>query len=175
MAPIEMHRPNTCEPIGVPAQFWYTQLYPFEIVVTSDRILQFFEKQHEWRSIWMKRDHPKDLERTYMGDSVGKWEGDTLVVDTIGYNGRDRIEPVGVDHLMSDAFHLVEHWRRVSYDTIELDLTYYDPKVWGDESWGGLKKQFVLQPNKSLMETPCIKAENTLFDEQFTKPATNSK
>src|SRR5438309_3790839 len=84
-----------CNPIGVPAQFWYTQLYPFEFVVAAGQIFQFFEKQNEWRVIRLNQGHSKDLRSTYMGDSVGEWEGDILVVDTIGYNGQNLIEPVG--------------------------------------------------------------------------------
>ena len=159
-----------CDPIGVPAQFWYSQLSPFEFVVTPGRIFQFFEAHHEWRTIWINRPHPKNLDPSYMGDSTGKWEGKTLVVDTIGYNGKDMIEPVGVDHLMSDAFHLVERWQRVSPNKMELDVTYYDPKVWGDKPWGGLKKTFIFQPNMQLMESFCSIGDNAKFGEIFTKP-----
>jgi hypothetical protein len=160
-----------CDPIGVPAQFWYTQLAPFEFVATPGRILQFFETHREWRAIWLNRDHPAQLDKTYMGDSVGKWEGNTLVVDTFGYNGKDMIEPVGVGHLMSDAFHLVERWQRVSRDKIELDATYYDPKAWGDKPWGGLKMEFLLQPNMQIEESYCSPQDNARFEEKFIKPA----
>lgn len=160
------HR-STCDPIGVPAQFWYTQLAPFEFVVTPERIVQFFESHREWRTIWMNRDHPDDLKPSYMGHSVGTWVADTLVVDTVGFNGKAVIEPVGVDHLMSDAFHLTERWRRVSHNRVELDVTYSDPKVWGDRSWGGLKKTFVLQPDTPLIESYCSAEDNTKFDEKF--------
>jgi len=158
-----------CGPIGVPSQFWYTQLYPFEFVVTADRIFQFFEKQSEWRVIWMKRDHLEDMVPSYMGDSVGKWDGDTLVVDTVGFNGKSLIEPVGINHVVSDAFHLVERWRRTGIGTMSLDVTYYDPKVWGDKAWGGLRHEFLLQRNTELMETYCTAEDNARFDE-FLKP-----
>jgi hypothetical protein len=148
-----------CDPIGVPAQFWHIQLAPFEFVMTPGRIFQFFETQNEWRTIWMNRDHPAKLDPTYMGDSIGKWDGDTLMIDTVGFNGKTMIEPVGVDHLMSDAFHLVERWRRVSPEKMEVDVTYYDPKVWGDKAWGGLKKEFVLQPKMQLMEAFCTQGD----------------
>ena len=159
-----------CSPIGVPAQFWYTQLYPFEFVVTSDRIFQFFEKQNEWRVIWLKRSHPKDPFPTHMGDSVGKWEGNVLVVDTLGFNGQNLIEPVGVDHRMSPAFHLIERWERVSAKELELDLTYYDEMAWGSEPWGGLKKKFILQSRLELHQTPCSPEENQKFDDRFVNP-----
>jgi len=164
--------PSTeCGPIGTPAQFWYTQLYPFEFVVTPDRIFQFFEKQNEWRVIWLNHGHPKDPFPTHMGDSVGKWEGNTLVVDTIGYDGQNLIEPVGVNHRMSPAFHLVERWQRVSTNELELDLTYYDEMAWGSEPWGGLKKKLILQPKMKLHQTPCSPEDNRKFDDRFVNPS----
>lgn len=160
-----------CNPIGVPGQFWYTQLYPFEFVVTPGRIFQFFEKQNEWRVIRLNREHPKDLRPSDMGHSVGNWEGNVLVVDTIGYNGQNLIEPVGVDHRMSPAFHLVERWQRVSANELELNATYYDEMAWGTEPWGGLKKKFILQPEMGLLETPCSPEANKKFDDRFTNPS----
>jgi len=160
-----------CDPIGVPAQFWYTQLAPFEFVTTPHRIFQFFENRREWRAIWMDRAHPPSLDPGYMGDSVGKWDGNTRIVDTIGYNGKDMIEPVGVGHLMSDAFRLVERWQRVSRGKIELDATYYDQKAWGDKPWGGLKLEFVIQPGMQIEESYCSPEQNAKFEERCTKPA----
>jgi hypothetical protein len=162
--------PNECNPIGTPAQFWYTQLYPFELVAAPGRIFQFFEKQNEWRVIWLNRRHPEDPFPTHMGDSVGKWDGNTLVVDTIGYDGQNLIEPVGVDHRMSSAFHLVERWQRVSANELEVDLTYYDQLAWGSEPWGGLKKRFILQPKMELHQTPCSPEDNRKFDDRFINP-----
>ena len=72
---------------------------------------------------------------------------------TIGFNGKDLVEPVGVNHLMSDAFHLVERWRRVDANRLELDVTYYDPKAWAISR--GRPKEFVLQANSQLMEGYC--------------------
>jgi hypothetical protein len=163
-----------CDPIGMPAQFWHTQLSPFEFVMTPDRIFQFFETHNEWRTIWMSRDHPKYVDPSYMGDSVGKWDGNTLVIDTIGFNGKGVIEPVGVDTQMSDAFHLVERWRRSDANNIEVDITYYDPKVWGDKPWGGLNKKFVLQQGMQLMESYCTQEDLDKYNERmsigFAKP-----
>jgi hypothetical protein len=161
---------GTCEPVGIPAQFWHTQLAPFEFVTAPGRIIQFFEHHREWRTIWLGRGHPKDPAPSYMGDSVGTWNGDTLVVDTVGFNGRNAVEPVGVDHRMSDAFRLVERWRRPSSGRLELELTYFDPKAWGSRPWGGLKKMFLLQPGMQLMEDYCSVEDNAAFDEKFVAP-----
>jgi hypothetical protein len=161
---------HECEAIGVPAQFWYTQLYPFEFVVSAGRIFQFFEKQNEWRAIRLNRGHPKDRLPTHMGDSVGKWEGNILVVDTIGYDTQNLIEPVGVNHRMSPAFHLVERWQRVSANELELNATYYDQMAWGSKPWGGLKKKFILQPKMELLQVPCSPEANKKFDDRFANP-----
>jgi hypothetical protein len=72
---------------------------------------------------------------------------------------------------MSDAFHLVERWQRVSRDKIELDATYYDPKAWGDKAWGGLKMEFVIQPGMQIEESYCSPEDNAKFEEQFMEPA----
>jgi hypothetical protein len=159
-----------CEPIGVPAQFWYTQFYPFEFVITSNRIFQFFEKQSEWRVIWLSREHPKDLLPSTMGDSVGRWDGNVLIVDTVGLMGGNLIEPVGVEHPMSPAFHLVERWERVSENELDLDATYYDEMAWGSEPWSGLKKRFLLQPGTEFQQSFCSRAENKKFDDRFLNP-----
>ena len=156
-----------CNPIGVPAQFWYAQMYPFEFVSSTGRIFQFFEKQNEWRVIRLNRGHPKHLSPSHMGDSTAKWEGNSLVIDTRGFNGQNLIEPVGVDHRMSPAFHLVERWQRVGANELELDVTYYDEMAWGSKSWGGLKKKFVLQPKLELLHAPCSPEANKKFDERF--------
>src|SRR5438874_2169535 len=75
-----------CLPPGVP-RMMYTP-YPAEILQLPNRIVFIFEGgAHVWRTIWMDgREHPKDPNPTYLGDSIGHWEGDTLVVDAIGFN-----------------------------------------------------------------------------------------
>ena len=119
-----------CEPLSTPAEFDYT-FGPMELLTMreGDRIFQFFEYHREWRTWWLNRDHPKDLDPTYEGDSTAHWDGDTLVVDTIGYNGKAMITGV-VGHRKSDAFHLVERYRRVDHDHLEISMTYSDPKAW---------------------------------------------
>ena len=140
---------------------------PFEFVMAGDRIFQFFESRHEWRVITVNRKHPKNLAKTYMGNSVGKWESETFVVDTIGFNGKEVIEPVGVNHLMSDAFHLTERWQRVDEKTLELSATYYDSKIWGAHSWTGFHINFVLQRNLQLAESYCSIHTDNAFKQRF--------
>ena len=159
-----------CAPMGAPAQFNFTGSYPVEFVMTPSRIYQIFEDHRELRIIWMNQDHPKNIIPSYMGDSTGKWDGDALVVDTIGFNGRDLISN-NLGQRMSDAFHLVERYRRVDHDHLELDMTYYDPKAWGDKSWPGFKKYFKLQPeNQRLEEYICNQADEGTYDNRILNP-----
>ena len=96
--------------------------------------------------------------------SVAHWEGNTLVVDTIGYNGMTQLTQ-GVGHRPSDAFHLVERYTRISYDRLLLEMTMYDEKAWGpDASWDGLSKTFALMPGERLQEFICVPSEFEEFD-----------
>jgi hypothetical protein len=157
-----------CEPLSTPATFDYT-FGPMELVTTQegDRIFQFFEYHREWRTWWLNRDHPKDLDPTYEGDSTARWDGDTLVVDTIGYNGKTMITGV-VAHRKSDEFRLVERYRRVDHDHLQIDMTYYDPKAWGDKSWPGFHRYYRLVPTEQFEEFICSPREYQAYDSRVT-------
>jgi hypothetical protein len=62
-----------------------------------------------------------------MGDSIAQWDGDTLVVDTVGFNDKTWLNGQGVPH--SDALHVIERFRRPDYDTLEYEATVEDPNV----------------------------------------------
>ena len=99
-----------------------------QFVETPDQkqITVLFEFYGTFRIIHMNEKHPDDPDPTYMGNSVGHWEGGTLVVDTIAFS--DKVANTGgVPH--SDDLHLIEHIRRVDKDTLEDRQTTIDPKV----------------------------------------------
>ena len=164
---------QNCDPIAAPAQFSYLRFYPMEIIQLPGRIHEDFEDHREWRDIWIGEQHPKDVWPTYMGNSVGQWEGNTLVVDTNGFNGKDFVTE-DIDHLMSDQFHLVERYRRVSYNTLLVDMTFSDPKFWGDKSWSGWTQTLKLQ-NDRLEEWICVPEVDALYNKEVMKPAYGSK
>ena len=173
------HYPGeNCEPLGVPVQFNGTHYYPIQFIILPDRIYQLFEKQLERRTIWLNRGHAKDIFPTYFGDSVGKWEGDTLFVDTVGFNGEagHRWISENVGHYMSDGFHLVERYHLVDATHLELEMTYYDTKAWGDKAWPGWKKEFKLDSKgDSLEENVCDPAHWQDYDTVILNPITGSK
>ena len=157
---------KNCEPLGMPGNLEYVEFGPFEFIHSrsDDRIIQMMEYHREWRTLWMSDEHSEDIYPSYMGNSVAHWEGNTLVVDTIGFNGLTQITQ-GVGHRPSDAFHLVERYSRVSYDRLELEMDLFDEKAWGDAGWTGLKKTFSLMLGEQLQEFICVPSELSEFDE----------
>lgn len=105
-----------------------TSPFPFLIVQQDDKIGLLFEYQTIWRVVYMDgRKHPADIADypEFMGHSTGHWEGDTLVVDTIGINERSWLDTAGHEH--SGKLHLTERFRKVSEDKIEWTVTFDDP------------------------------------------------
>lgn len=140
-----------CFPPGVP-RIYLQRGEPLEIIQQPGRIIMFFEYDHFVRQIYTDgRQHPKDLAPTWMGDSIGKWEGDTLVVDTVGFNDKTWLDAIGHPH--SEELHLVERIRRVNHDTLTIDITIDDPKTY-TKTWGG-RALFELKPSWSIGEMIC--------------------
>lgn len=100
--------------------------YPIEIVQTAGRITFLHEVAHEIRRIYMNRPHPQHPRISFNGDSVGHWEGDTLVVDTIAIDPRSFIDDEGSSH--SSREHLIERYRKIDGGAeLELTMTVEDP------------------------------------------------
>jgi len=139
-----------CIPPGIPREM--LQPFPWEIVQAHDRVIMIFEYQSLIRQIFTDgRGHPKDLEPTYMGNAIGKFEGDTLVIDTVGFNDKTWLDPMGLPH--SDALHVVEHLRRVDHDTLVDEYTIEDPKAY-EKPWT-TQKTFKLKPDWQIQEYVC--------------------
>ena len=111
---------------------------PFEIIQSPRRVIIFHEHDHWIRQIWMDgREHPEGFPITWMGHSIGKWDSDTLVVDTVGINAKSSwIDRAGTPH--SELLHVVERFRRLDHDTLEVQFLFDDPKAY-TRPWGGKK------------------------------------
>ena len=143
--------PNfSCLPPGLPNI--YTHAYPVEILQVAGRAIMFFEYGHFVRQIFTDgRDHPKDANPTWMGDSIGRWEGDTFVVDSTGFNDKTWLDVSGHPH--SESLHMVERMRRVDHDTLMIDITIDDSQAY----MMPLKTQrkYILKPGWNIMEFIC--------------------
>jgi hypothetical protein len=133
-----------CQPGGPIFAMWELGLFPIEILEAPDRLMIKPENSALPRRIFTDgRDHPPDLEPSWMGHSIGRWEGDVLVVDTIGTSGRTRgMNGVGSNAQVSaddrnprlpvsEQLHLVERLRLVADgDILEDEMTITDPKAY---------------------------------------------
>lgn len=141
---------NTCLPPGVPNI--YTHAFPVEILQVPGRVIMFFEYGHYIRQIFTDgRAHAKDANPTWMGDSIGKWEGDTLVVDSTGFNDKTWLDAGGYPH--SEALHLIERMRRVDHNTLMVDITLDDPKTYTMPM--KTQRKLILKPGWNISEYIC--------------------
>ena len=156
-----------CLPDGVPRE----DPFPWRIIQTPRLIVFLFEGNvHSYRQIFMDGGHPKDLDPLWYGDSRGRWEGDTLVVDTVGFNDRTWFDGVGHPH--TEKLHVIERYRRPDSARLEFEVTIDDP--------GAYTRPFTLlghSPllvNTEIMEYFC--AENGAQDvSHMVGPATFGK
>ena len=144
-----------CLPPGVP-RTGNIGLFPTQIVQTPRQIVLLHEYMGLYRLIPLNAKHPDDLEPMYMGDSVGHWEGDTLVVDVTSFNDKTWLGPAGTFH--SDQLHVTERYTRISKDRINYDITIEDPKVL-TQPWV-MHSSMMLREGTRLREYAC--AENNL-------------
>jgi hypothetical protein len=117
-----------CLPPGVPRM--NTTPYPFRIVQTPKLIIIVYEGgAHIWRQIFMDgRSHPADPNPTWLGDSIGHWEGDTLVVDTVGFNGLTWLDESGLPS--TESLHVIERFSRPDLGHLEIVNIVDDPKAY---------------------------------------------
>lgn len=166
-----------CDPLGYPR--WFAYNYGFQFVVLPDRVLQFFELGHTWRDIWTDgRALPADPPQPrWLGYAVGRWEGDTFVVDSTGYDDRSWLQEDRRDRRWgfphSDQLRIVERYRRTSFDTLEASLTIIDPEIF-TKPWT-TSGTIQLSPGTELWEYLCVTSESEAFNEQKLRPQVGAK
>ena len=141
---------RSCVPPGVPRIF--LQPTPLQIVQMPGEVLILFEYDSMRRQIFTDgRQHDTTLGPSWMGDSIGHWEGDTLVVDTVNFNDKTWIDRVGHPH--SEALHVVERIRRTNHDHLQVAITIEDPKAY-TKPWTA-QLDYALKPTWTLAERFC--------------------
>ncbi len=132
----------TCLPVATPR----SEPYPFRIVETPTHIFILMEAVHGYRQVFMDgRTHPAgdDLQLSWQGHSIGHWEGNTLVVDTIGFNDLTWFDNYG--HVHSDRMHVVERFTRADLGHLNVSMVVDDP--------GAYSRPFTLTYTAELMPT----------------------
>jgi hypothetical protein len=137
--------------------------YPFQIVQQPDKVVFLYEALHNFRVVPTDgRGHRDDVTPALMGHSVGRWEGDVLIVETIGLTDRTRLDDFGNVH--SSEARVTERYERISHDTLAFDYTLDDPKVY-TEPWTVPRRLIPLAPpDWELMEYACTDFNKVVED-----------
>lgn len=153
---------SRCLPAGIPRTVMLG-LFPQQFVQTPMQIIMLYEYMNVFRVIPFTNKHPDDIIPSYMGNAIARWEGDTLVVDSIGYNDQTWLAGTGTFH--TDALHTVERFTRVDKDRINYEITIEDPNVL-TKPWA-LQSSLMLREGTRLQEFPC--AENNIDPDRYEK------
>jgi hypothetical protein len=126
-----------------------------KIVQTPSLMVVLFEDYPGFRQIFIDgRKHPDPWNPSWMGHSVGRWEKDTLVVDTVGFNDMSLLGGIGGGpYPHTEALHMTERYRRVNYGTMELKVTFEDPQAFTAPYHENLT--LLLAPQEELLEYVC--------------------
>jgi hypothetical protein len=139
-----------CIPGGVPRAD--SVPYPFKILNTAGMTIILYEAVHSYRQIFMDgRQLPKDPNPTWMGYSVGKWDGDTLVVDTAGFVENSWLDNNG--HPGTESLHVTERFHRPDVGHLDIRVTIDDPKAY-TKPWT-VNLPLTLLPDTELLEYVC--------------------
>jgi hypothetical protein len=160
---------STANPPGLYRTLIYNR--PFEFVQTKDKVVQLLEWAKIWRVIWTDgRPVPEEVLAGpyWYGYSVGKWEGDTLVVETVGLDERAWMDEWGTPFSPSARF--TERWRRVAPDRMEMVLTVNDPEFY-TKPWSSDPKIYTLRPGTEVEEMIFAPIDETVFNERVRDPA----
>lgn len=146
---------RNCDPPGMPRLM--ANPFPMEIIDTPTKVVMLFEYKSQIRRIYLDRDHPDpdDYDASFDGHSVGRWEGDTLVVDTTNIrndNGK-LIQITGIEH--SDQLHIFEKFKLIEPDRLQYELTMIDPKVF-TKPWTMVRSFKRKDIKKNVPEYVCL-------------------
>ena len=143
-----------CEPPTLPNLHFIP--LPSRIVQTPQLVVILYEGEHTFRQIYMDgRKLPVDPQPSWLGYSVGRWEGRTLVIETVGFNDRAPLDIF--QHPRSESLHLTEKYLRRDFGHMEVEMTIDDPKTYTKPFT--LRFNQILMPDTDLLEYFCIENE----------------
>jgi hypothetical protein len=155
---------GACLPFGLSRSV--NSPYPIQIVQTPKYVALLFEQSTWFHVVPVDGRGHRKQDPTWFGDSVGRWEGDTLVIDTVSFNGHTRMDTIGHPH--SDQLHLTQRFTRTDLGHISYEMIVDDPKTY-TKPWKNTRT-FILRPDWELMEYSCEENNKDLWDGHIKAP-----
>ena len=148
-----------CLPFGLVR----SQNAPYPIMIMqNDKFLAFLFEQSNWfNPVAIGRAHPADPNPNWFGDSIGKWEGDTFVIDTIAFNGKTRLDTIGHGH--SDQLHVIQKMTMKDANHFDYEMTIDDP-LYYTKPWTNTRVYTRMKPGDELIEYSCEENNKDLTD-----------
>jgi hypothetical protein len=158
---------SRCWPGGVPGQLLF--LEPVYFIQMPNVVYIVWQRDHFVRRIELTDKHSETVKPSWFGESIGHYEnGDTLVVDTVGFTDKTWLDQMGHPH--TEKLHLTERYKRVDATTLELDMVIDDPGAY-TKPWNA-HRNFILSKTGFLRyQQICSVRENKRFEDNLAKPA----
>jgi hypothetical protein len=151
---------SSCMPAGVPLFLTFPVAEPLYFVQTPKQVTMIFAGDAQVRHIYLDVPHSANPKPSWYGESVGHYEGDTLVVDTIGLNSKTFLDNYRTPH--SEKLHVVERWKLIDDKTLEVTLTVDDPDTFYQPWTAAHRYRRIQRP--STYEEACAENNQTFFD-----------
>jgi hypothetical protein len=149
---------SSCKPAGIPAYMLFGG--PFFFVQTPKEVRILFEGDQQVRRIHLDVPHSEKPKPTWYGESIGHYEGDTLVVDTIGLSTKSFVDNYRTPH--TEKLHVVEHWKKgEDGKTLQVTMTIDDPDTY-NRPWQAMRRYRLVQ--RTMAEQVCAENNQHLFD-----------
>ena len=149
--------PTLCPPPNMPLEDIAPS--PFKIISTPGVVMMLYESDNRFRQIYTDgRKLPSDPQPSWLGYSVGKWDGDWFVIDTVGFNDKGVLDAMG--HFHSDSMHVTERLHRRDFGHMDVEITVDDPKTYTKPVT--VKLLHRLLPDTDLIESFCSEGESDL-------------
>jgi len=151
---------SSCRPAGVPGFMSFGRFTPINFIQSAKEVLIVFESDQQTRRVYLDVPHSENPKPSWYGESVGHYEGDTLVIDTIGMNDRTFVDNYRTPH--TERLHVVERWKMIDGGKVlEVNFTVDDPDAF-QEPWSAIQRyRRVQQPWR---EDICAENNQHLFD-----------
>ncbi len=151
---------SSCMPAGVPGFMSYGGATPLYFLQTPKEVWMIFEGDQQVRRVYMDVPHSEHAKPSWYGESVGHYEGDTLVIDTIGLNDKTLMDHYRTPH--SEKLHVVERWKMTDDGKMmEATFTVDDPDTFY-QPWSGMRRYRCVQ--EAFAEDVCAENNLHLFD-----------